>query len=57
MKALYIILGVWILITGICTIAGITELDQVTAGMYVSCLGVLTLTEGFGMWRKQNVYD
>ena len=52
MKALYIILGVWILITGICAITGITELDQVTAGMYVSCLGILTLTEGFGMWRK-----
>jgi hypothetical protein len=52
MKALYIILGVWILITGLCTIAGITELDQVTAGMYASCLGLLTLTEGFGMWRK-----
>ena len=52
MKALYIILGAWILITGICTIAGITELDQVTAGRYVSCLGLLTLTEGFGRWRK-----
>ena len=52
MKALYIILGIWILITGICVLAGITELDRITYGIYVTCLGLLTLTEGFGMWRK-----
>ena len=52
-KALYIILGIWILITGICVLAGITELDQITAGLYVSCLGLLTTCEGVKAWRKK----
>ena len=53
MKALYVILGVWILITGICTIAGVTELDRVTTGMYVSCLGLMTTCEGIRAWRSK----
>ena len=53
MKTLYIILGIWILITGICTITGVIELDKVTAGMYVSCLGLLTTCEGIRAWRNK----
>ena len=53
MKALYIILGVWVLITGICTIMRVTELDQVTAGIYVTCLGIMTVGEGVRAWRNK----
>lgn len=57
MKLVYIILGVWIAITGILTMTGVMTMDQVTAGMYVTCLGVITLTEGFGMWGKRKKDD
>ena len=58
MKVLYIILGVWILVTGVLTIAGVCEMDQFTAGLYALCLGIMTLTEGISAWRKkQDVYD
>ena len=46
MKALYFILGVWIMITGICVLAGITELDRITYGIYVTCLGMMSIREG-----------
>jgi uncharacterized membrane protein len=53
MKALYIVLGIWILITGICTIAGVCELDQVTAGLYVTCYGLFIILEGLKAGRNK----
>ena len=53
MKALYIFLGAWILLTGICTLTGYIEMDQITAGMYVTALGLITITGGFGGWRNK----
>ena len=46
MKALYNILGVWIILTGICTMIGVCEMDQFTAGLYTFCLGLMALCEG-----------
>ena len=43
MKALYIFLGAYSLINGICTMAGITSMDQTTAGLYAVCLGLTTI--------------
>lgn len=57
MKLIYIILGAWILITGILTMTGIMTMDPVTAGMYITCLGIVTITEGFGMFGKRKKDD
>ena len=53
MRALYIILGIWILIAGIRAMAGVCEMDQFTGGLYAFCLGLMTLTEGFSAGRKK----
>ena len=53
MKALRIILGIWIIITGICAMARVCEMDQVTGGIYAFCLGLMTLTEGLSAGRKK----
>ena len=53
MKALYIGLGVGILITGILTIAGVTEVSQDTAGLYMTCLGIIVISEGLRAWRNK----
>lgn len=52
MKALYIFLGAYSITNGICTIAGITSMDQTTAGLYATCLGLITIISAFAGRRK-----
>lgn len=52
MKALYIILGVWILLLGICVMFNLVELNQFATGMYITCLGIMTISEGVRAWRS-----
>ncbi len=52
MKGLYIFIGLYLTLTGICVLAGVTELDKITYGIYVTGLGIIIATGGFGSWRK-----
>ena len=52
MKALYIFLGAYSLIYGICTMAGVTAVNQTTAGLYAVCLGLVTIISAFAGRRK-----
>jgi hypothetical protein len=53
MKALYIGLGIGVFITGILTIAGVTEVSQETAGIYMVCLGIMVISEGLRAWENK----
>ena len=46
MKALYIILGLWILINGIQVIAGTIVMEPDTYGTWITCYGIFVILVG-----------